>query len=80
MKKLFNLFNKQRNGQISYGKDDILPTNWQEKSNSKVIAIDKTVELVFSHIINLIDLFNRYLLGTYSSVIQFSHSVVSDSL
>ena len=68
MKKLFNLFNKQRNWQISYGKDDILPTNWQEKSNSKVIAIDKTVELVFSHIINsLIYLIDIYWVPTVQS-------------
>ena len=81
MKKMFNLFNKQRNWQIScWPRWYFCLLDWQEKSNSKFIAVDKTVELVFSHIINLIDLFNRYLLGTYISVSQFSHSVVSDSL
>ena len=81
MKKMFNLFNKQRNWQMScWPRWYFCLLDWQEKSNSKFIAVDKTVELVFSHIINLIDLFNRYLLGTYISVSQFSHSVVSDSL
>ena len=81
MKKMFKLFNKQRNWHIScWPWWYFCLLDWQEKSNSKFIAVDKTVELVFSHIINLVDLFKRYLLGTYISVSQFSHSVVSNSL